>query len=266
MEGMMKRPYVTILVSASLDGRVALGPHRTQWEEMEDPRNALFSESPEIWADVEKRLTQTHQPQVHLQGSGSFVKAGQELSPLPAYEGEITALQEDFLPQEVVDDPEHTTWLTVVDGRGRMRSGYKGRDTPGCHMLHLVSKGSPADYLAFLRREKIPYLIAGEKRVDLQRVLEKMNTKLEVDCVMSMAGGKLNGALLRGGLVDEVNLIFRPELIGGMDTPALFDSPDLKADEWPTPLELVTAQVWPKGFLWVRYKIKKDLKPGANSG
>jgi hypothetical protein len=30
----VERPYSFILVSASLDGRMALGPNRTQWEEM----------------------------------------------------------------------------------------------------------------------------------------------------------------------------------------------------------------------------------------
>ena len=132
-------------------------------------------------------------------------------------------------------------------------------------MLHLVSRGTPTEYLAFLRREGIPYLIAGDKRVDLQRVMEKMKATLDVDCVMSVAGGKLNGALLRAGLIDEVNIIFRPELIGGMETPALFDSSDLEADQWPMRLELIAAPCRPNGFLWLRYEVSKDHKPATNS-
>jgi hypothetical protein len=58
-----------------------------------------------------------------------------------------------------------------------------------------------------------------------------------------MAGGRLNGALLRAELVDEVNILFTPRLIGEFDTPALFDSPDLGEDEWPTPLVLVSVEV-----------------------
>jgi hypothetical protein len=60
-------------------------------------------------------------------------------------------------PYIVVHRPDHRVWLVVVDGRGRLRTGYKGTESPGNHMLHLVSHGAPAEYLAFLQREKIPY-------------------------------------------------------------------------------------------------------------
>ena len=66
-------------------------------------------------------------------------------------------------------------------------------------MLHLTSHAAPPEYLAFLRREKIPYLISGERHVDLSSAMLKLNTQLGVKCLVSTAGGKLNGALLRAG-------------------------------------------------------------------
>jgi riboflavin biosynthesis pyrimidine reductase len=121
-------------------------------------------------------------------------------------------------------------------------------------MLHLVSYGAPVEYLAFLQQEQIPYLIAGEPRVDLKSVMEKLKAILGVNSLRSTAGGKLNGALLRAGLVDEINIIFRPEIIGGFETPALFDSPDLQPDEWPTRLKLISVQARADGFVWLRYE------------
>ena len=35
----MTQPTIVVITAASLDGRVALGPGRTQWDELEDPRN-----------------------------------------------------------------------------------------------------------------------------------------------------------------------------------------------------------------------------------
>ena len=35
----MQRPYIVVVTAASLDGRVALGSNRTQWDELDDPRN-----------------------------------------------------------------------------------------------------------------------------------------------------------------------------------------------------------------------------------
>ena len=251
---MSNRPYIVIHTSVSLDGRVALLPNRTWWEEMADPRVKTSEGGDEIWREVESTINRVHQPQANMQGCGSFVKEGEELKPLPPFEGDAEPLYQDFLPDEIVHRPDHKAWLVVVDGRGRMRSGYKGTENPGCHMLHLVSHAAPAEYLAFLQREKIPYLIAGERRVDLKCVMEKMKSKLGVERLVSSAGGRLNGALLRAGLVDEINIILRPELIGGTDTPSLFDSPELGPDEWPTRLKLISAQVQANGFLWLRYE------------
>jgi riboflavin biosynthesis pyrimidine reductase len=249
-----KRPYIVVLVSISLDGRVALGPNRTQWEELADPRGEVSPGAGDAWTAVQQRVDQLHQPQAKMQGSGSFVKEGETLSPLPPFTGDAAPLYQDYLPEEVVNDPDLHTWLVVVDGRGRMRSGYTGEDNPGHYMLHLVSDAAPAAYLAFLQQKKIPYLLAGERWVDLPVVMAKLRQKLGVTSLISVAGGRLNGALLRAGLVDEVNVLFRPELIGGDDTPALFDAPDLGPDEWPTPLRLLTAQVQANGFVWLRYE------------
>ena len=101
----------------------------------------------------------------------------------------------------------------------------------------IVANQTPSEYLAYLQRENMPYLVAGEDRVNLKLVLEKMKSLLQVTSVLSTSPGKLGGALLRAGLIDEVNILFIPTLIGGSETPTLFESPELKPNEWPTGLE-----------------------------
>jgi len=68
---------------ASIDGRVALGPNRTQWEEIADPRNQAHPEAGAVWEQVMTALEEIHHPKLKLQGSGSFVKTNQELKDLP---------------------------------------------------------------------------------------------------------------------------------------------------------------------------------------
>ena len=48
---------------------------------------------------------------------------------------------------------------------------------------------------------------------------------------------------------------FFPAVIGGFETPSLFDSPELKPDEWPARLRLISAQVQPEGHVWLRYEV-----------
>jgi riboflavin biosynthesis pyrimidine reductase len=118
-----------------------------------------------------------------------------------------------------------------------------------------VGHHTPVEYLAYLRDEDIPYLVAGDGRVDLEQALQKMNAHLGVTHLLSTGGGRLNGALLRAGLVDEVSIEFLPALIGGVDTPSMFDSPALESGEWPARLKLISAQVQAGGRVWLRYQV-----------
>lgn len=255
----MKRPYLIIHTIASADGRISLGPHRTAFDDVGDERWQA------IWAsdiDLEQSrrdLVSAYRPQVLLEGSGSFALEGGRVKPLPAADLPPSVLLEDFLPDSVVHSPDHQGWLAAVDGRGRIRAGMK--EFPGWEgwrTLHLVAKTTPLDYLAFLRREGIPYLVSGEGHVDLAGVLGKMASVLGVDRVVSTAGSRLNGALLRSDLVDELDLVLLPALIGGLATPMLFGCPDLGPGDRPTPLELISAEHEPTGRLHVRYKVVRD--------
>jgi hypothetical protein len=250
----MRDTKVVVCASASVDGRIAVSPDMLLlWG---DERWQALGESGGMF----EWLKSIHKPQATLEGSGSFVRETDEPAPLPPFDGDQEILYHDFLPDAVVQRPDHRGWFTVVDGRGRVRDWIKdggafGEEWVGWHLLVLVARHTPPEYLAYLQRESIPYLVAGRERVALQQALEKIKSKLAVTTLLSTAGGKLNGALLRAGLVDEINIEVLPAVIGGFDTPSLFDSPGLKPDEWPTRLELMSAQVQDDGRVWLRYQV-----------
>lgn len=251
----MERPKVVVLNSASVDGRLAISPDLP----------LLFGD--ERWQAIEggerfnvfEWLKTTHNIQATLEGSGSFIRRGDKPEPLSPVEGDPQQLYVDFLPESVLQREGHRGWFTVVDGRGRIRWMYKDEFPDeawrGWHLLVLTCSETPAEYLAYLQRETVPYLVAGKQRVELKLALEKMKSQLEVTSVLSTAGGVLNGALLREGLVDEINIEFLPAVIGGTETPALFTSPDLESGEWPVRLELISAQVQAGGQVWLRYHV-----------
>lgn len=66
--------------------------------------------------------------------------------------------------------------------------------------------------------------MVGRQHVDLRRALELTGQLLGVRTVVCTGGGRLGGALLRQGLVDEVDIELLPWAIGGRGTPALFDA------------------------------------------
>ncbi|MBD3157223.1 MAG: deaminase [Candidatus Lokiarchaeota archaeon] len=248
----MDRPKVVVYTVASADGRVAIAPNKTMFDG--DDRFDSFMHKPEL--DVQKHLFSIHEPTVIMEGSGSFVPENVVPKPLPPSEMEDSILYDDFLPPDIVEVEERCGWCVAVDGRGRMRGWAKEfDDMPGWHILIMVGYHTPAEYLAYLRREKIPYLVAGEGHVNLEAVFKKLRSKLGVDCILSTAGGKLNGALLRAGLIDEVNIEITPGLVGGTNTPILYESPDLEEEELPTKLKLLSTHVDKGGHVWLRYEV-----------
>lgn len=254
----MVRPRIVTLNSASLDGRLAASrDHLLLWG---DERWKALDQVPEPGGSAFEWLKSLHRPGATLEGSGSFVRDADEPEPLPVFEGDAATLYDGFLPATVVERPGHAGWFIVVDGRGRGRGWIKdgaafGPEWQGWHLLVLAGHHTPAAYLAYLRREAIPYLVAGGKdHVDLAAALDKLGALLGVATLLSTAGGRLNGALLRAGLVDEVNVELLPGVIGGFDTPSLFDSPALGPGEMPVKLEMIAAQVRPDGRVWLRYR------------
>jgi 2,5-diamino-6-(ribosylamino)-4(3H)-pyrimidinone 5'-phosphate reductase len=251
------RPRLLVCVGASVDGRVTLSRDRLLmdedasrlWRSLEPPSATALE------AARSAQIAELYQPQAVLEGSGSLVRDSD--GPLTGLSVELdepeSVLYSDFLPVEVVEGDEHQTWFTVVDSRGRVRWHTKGGG--GFDVLVLVARATPPEYLAYLRQERICYLVVGEQRVDLTAALRRMQDRLGVTCVVSKAGGGLNGALLRADLVDEVHLLVYPALVGGSGTPTMFDGPELGHDEVPTRLRLLSTRVEADGMLWLRYEV-----------
>ena len=156
-------------------------------------------------------------------------------------------LRTDFLPYR------SPRWFAVVDARGRVAWTHKGDEETS--LLVIASHSTPLPYLAVLRQERIPYLIAGARQVDLSAALAKIRTQLGARCLVSQAGGGLNGALLRAGLVDELHIITVPALIGGLGTPSVMDGPPLGTGSFPVPLRAVDVQVGAHGTIWAHYEV-----------
>ncbi len=248
----MERPQVVIFGEVSLDGRLTLAPDVLLLFEMERWR-AIAGESP-----VYEWIRTVYRPQAYLEGSGSLAKSDQAPEPLPPAEGDVGPLYQDYLPEEVTAHPDRRGWFVTVDSRGIIRwmcKEWPEESWAGWHLLVLVSRCTPAEYLAYLRRETIPYLVTGADRVDLSQALVKLKARLGIERVLSTSPGKLGGALLRAGLVDELNLELIPAVIGGCRTPTLFESPELQPDEWPTRLKILSACSQANGRVWLRYQV-----------
>lgn len=250
------RPHVVLQMSASIDGRIAFAPGLTMFDR--HPAADLLPDASPLWNKVSAAIDAAWHPGGTLMGSGTVIRVDAPLKPLPEFTGEPASLHTDFLPDDIL--AQTSSWALLVDGRGRCRSGFKATQPAGNHILHLVSHAAPPAYLAFLRRERIPYLIGGETHADLPAALHKLSARLGLRAVKLWGGGTLNGAMFRHGLVDEIHLIVQPAAIGGRLTPTLIDCADLQSGETPAVLELVSASHEDGDYLWLHYRVKPSYR------
>jgi 2,5-diamino-6-(ribosylamino)-4(3H)-pyrimidinone 5'-phosphate reductase len=221
-------PRVIIHMGVSVDGRYDWGL------ELDTP-----------YYEIVQRL----KPDVDLSGSNTILKANLPGDPEKVF-GDVY--------KQYVNSPDRGM-LVVVDSRGQIRTWDLIQKQPWWRKgIALCSNRTPHSHLDYLGREGIEFIVAGEDHVDLRRALEELNTSFDVNVVRVDSGGILNGILLRAGLVDEVNIVISPELVGGTSPRTMYVAPDLTSSEGVIPLRLCHVQQMKNDFVWLRYDVIKE--------
>jgi 2,5-diamino-6-(ribosylamino)-4(3H)-pyrimidinone 5'-phosphate reductase len=144
---------------------------------------------------------------------------------------------------------EHDSFAFAIDPGGRL--AWESNDIDGDHVVAILSERVPDEYLSFLRERGVSYLLAGARDVDLALALEKIGARFGVRTLMLEGGGRINGAFLRGGLIDEVSVLISPVADGRVGMATLFDV------ESDATHRLVLDAVERRGddVLWLRYRV-----------
>jgi riboflavin biosynthesis pyrimidine reductase len=155
--------------------------------------------------------------------------------------------REDFLAPGDFD-----SFAFAIDPSGRL--AWESNDIDGDHVVAILSERVSDEYLAFLRERGVSYLLAGARDVDLPLALEKIGERFDVRTLMLEGGGRINGGMLRAGLIDEVSLLIAPVADGRIGTPALFDI--VGDDVTPGRLALESVERRADDVLWLRYRVE----------
>jgi len=223
-------PEVVLTVVASVDGRITLGRHQRLLEPSVSQRWASIG-GPDVFLGRSDETGAT----VVLEGSGSFVDVDADARPYPAATAADPALWRDHLPRTALK------WFVVADGRGRVDWTYTGDAETALHVL--VCRATPSGYLQRLRDLGVGYFVVGDRHVDLRAALARIRKVFRADRVIVDSGGTMNASLLRQGLVDVIDIVTLPGLIGGSGTPSVMDGPQLAPGDWPIRLKLLDSRV-----------------------
>jgi riboflavin biosynthesis pyrimidine reductase len=227
------KPQIICLMASSVDGRTL----HSRWR----PRGtgaALFE-------------------QVHdeLAGDAWLIGrvTGQEFARGKPYP---TATEQTFPREPWFASRDAKAYGVVLDAHGKISWGRS--DIGGDPIVVVLTEAVSDAHLAGLRSERVSYIFAGRSEVDLALALDILNRELGVKRLLLEGGGGANGAFLRAGLVDELNLILCPAVDGAKGAPSVFDSPEAETDQRApvTAMTLEGSRALEGGAMLLRYRIQ----------
>lgn len=229
----MTRPYTTLFMLMSVDGKISTGDTDTLDMDTDFPTITGLKEGLQQYYDIEKETDV-----FSLCTGRVFAKIG-----FNEKTEEPTKIPVTFV---VVDNQPHLT-KNGISYLLKKAQRVIIVTTNAHHPAHALQEHDPnLDILQY------------EKEIDFANVFEKLHTTYGAERVTIQSGGTLNATLVRGGFIDRVLLVVAPALIGGTNTPTLIDG-----ESFHTPtelsgiraLKLTQAKPLENSYLLLEYKI-----------
>ena len=195
--------------------------------------------------ELHYRIAGSYQPDVHLIGSNT-VETGIEL-----YEGGVPREEKkDF--EKPRRDKSLPYWV-IPDTKGKLKGLlHTCRRFESCkNVIVLISETTPTEYVKYLETRNYDYHIAGKKHVDLEKALELLSSEYEVKKVLTDTGRILGNLLIQQGFVSKLSLLIHPVIVG-KESYNIFGNINEE-----TKLNLANQEVFPGGYIWVTYHLKR---------
>ena len=129
-----------------------------------------------------------------------------------------------------------------------------------CHWVgRLLLVTTNKNQIAYSLKEKYSNLeILDYETVDLKKLLEDLYSKYNAERLTIQSGGTLNGMFVREKLLDFVNIVIAPIIVGGKDVATLVDG-DAITDESELyklmPLQLQECNSLENSYIQLKYKV-----------
>jgi len=223
------KPYVICHMIMSLDGRIV----SSQWQL-----------SPEGRSEYEATAA-THQSNAWMCGRVTMAGFANGTPFAP------TSAAPAISKTDYIATHPQTSFAIALDPAGKLY--WARNEIGGDHLITVLTEKVSTDYLAHLRNHDISYLFGGSDRIDLKVILDKLASAFEIKTLLLEGGGKINGSMLRAGLIDELSILIAPFADGSSGSPTLFDTLDGATDLTGNRWKLRSIEHRADDILWLRY-------------
>ena len=131
-----------------------------------------------------------------------------------------------------------------------------------CYWVNkLILVTTNKNHIAHSLKEKYSNLeILFYEELDLEKMLEDLYNKYDAKKITIQSGGSMNGRFVRDNLIDYVNIVIAPILIGGRDVPTLIDGESIVGEDELNKLralELIECNRLEDSYIQLKYKVRK---------
>lgn len=231
---MNQRPYTTLFLLMSVDGKISTGDTDVMDVDKDYPKIAGVKEGLKQYYDLELETDL-----FSLNTGRVFAKVG-----MNEKTEEPQKLPVSFV---VVDNEPHLTEKGV---------SYLAKKSKNL-IIATTNKTHPASILK--KNFDNIHIFEYERIVDFRDLFQKIKQQFGAERMTIQSGGTLNTALVREGLIDRVLLVVAPALIGGKNTSALMDGDSIHTPEELgkiKALKLVQAKPLENSYLLLEYQVK----------
>ena len=231
----MNRPITTLFMIESLDGKISTGSTDNLDVDKDFCRIDGVKEGLHQYYEIEK------------QADNFSLNTGRVMA-------KIGVNDKSTYPDKIDD-----VTFVIIDNKPHLNE--KGIDYL-CHWVEkLILITTNKDHIAYSIKDKYLNLdILYYETLDLEKLLEDLYEKFHAERLTIQSGGTLNGMFVRNKLIDFVNVVIAPIIVGGKDVPTLVDG-DSVTDEKELnklmPLELLECKKLENSYMNLVYKVRK---------
>lgn len=163
------------------------------------------------------------------------------------------------LPREAHVACRLTERLAIfMDPHGKLQ--YERGDIDGDAIVAVLGEAVTDDYLSMLQERGVSYCFAGTDGHDIRKAVDVLGKTFGRHKLLLEGGGRINGAFLKAGIINEISLMIYPGIDGLCGVASSFDWIGAK-DEQPAngqALRLKHVEKRENGVLWLQYNVEKD--------
>ncbi|PIZ42336.1 deaminase [candidate division WWE3 bacterium CG_4_8_14_3_um_filter_42_11] len=228
-----KRPYTTLFLIQSLDGKITTGDNDSMdtenFHKITGIKEGMFQ-----YYELEKRMDR-----VYVNSGKVFEKVG-------------------FNEKVWTKDKNDGLSFVVIDNRPHLNLGGCEYLAKRCETFFLITNNQ--NHPAFSVTSKFSNIIplVYKRKIDFTDAFEQLQQKHKIERMTVQTGGTLNAEFLRLGLIDAVSVVVAPCLIGGKDTQSLVGGESLHTKEDLKnikALRLVKSETWSNSYIHLKYEV-----------